>query len=132
MADKRLQCIVVTPERTVVDEAVDFVAVPLYDGEVGGLPGRAPLIARTGCGELRTHGGGQTRRYYVDGGFVQVRGQAVTVLTPRASKAAEIDPHKVDENLATALAQAGNNSDAALAARSRATAQKRVAARASQ
>ena len=52
--DDRLQCVVVTPERTLFDELVDFVALPLYDGELGVLPGRAPLIGRLGYGELRT------------------------------------------------------------------------------
>ena len=42
----RLQCVVVTPERTLFDQLVDFVALPLYDGELGVLPGRTPLIGR--------------------------------------------------------------------------------------
>ena len=51
---KQLQVVVVTPEKTLLDETVDFVALPLYDGELGVLPGRAPLIGRLGYGELRT------------------------------------------------------------------------------
>ena len=45
--------IVVTPEATVLDEQVDFVALPLYDGEIGIAPGRSPMIGRLGYGELR-------------------------------------------------------------------------------
>ena len=127
MADKQLKCIVVTPERTVLEETVDFVAVPLHDGELGVLPGRSPLIGRLGCGELRTQAASKTERYYVDGGFVQVRGNDVTVLTTTASKAADINLAKVDENLAADLARAKNNTDAAAAARLRAAAQRRVA-----
>jgi F-type H+-transporting ATPase subunit epsilon len=44
--DKKLQSVVVTPEKTLFDEWVDFVALPLYDGEAGILPGRMPLIGR--------------------------------------------------------------------------------------
>ena len=44
---------VVTPERALLDEPADFVALPMYDGELGVLPGRAPLIGRLGYGELR-------------------------------------------------------------------------------
>src|SRR5437588_3755559 len=83
----RLQCVVVTPERTLFDQLVDFVALPLYDGELGVLPGRTPLIGRLGFGELRTKEGGATKRYFVDGGFVQVRDDVVTVLTNRATPA---------------------------------------------
>src|SRR4051794_41961875 len=80
----RLQCVVVTPERKLIDEVVEFVALPLYDGEVGILPGRTPLIGRLGYGELRTRIGGGTRRYFVEGGFAQVPDDVVTVLTNRA------------------------------------------------
>ncbi|HEV3448331.1 MAG TPA: F0F1 ATP synthase subunit epsilon, partial [Gemmataceae bacterium] len=81
---RSLQCVVVTPERAVLDEPVDFVVLPLYDGELGVLPGRAPLIGRLGPGELRLRRGDAIRRFFVDGGFAQVRNNIVTVLTPRA------------------------------------------------
>ena len=88
---KKLQCVVVTPERTLFDEWVDFVALPLFDGEIGVLPGRAPLIGRLGFGELRTKVATDVHRYFVDGGFAQVRNNVVTVLTQRAIPAAQID-----------------------------------------
>ena len=50
-AEKSLHCVVVTPERAVVDETADFVVLPMLDGELGVLPGRAPLIGRLGFGE---------------------------------------------------------------------------------
>ena len=82
---KRLQCVVVTPEKTWLDELVDSVVLPIYDGELGVLPGHTPVIARLGFGELRTKvGGARTIDYFVDGGFAQVRDDVVTVLTDRA------------------------------------------------
>jgi F-type H+-transporting ATPase subunit epsilon len=87
-----LQCVVVTPEKTLIDETVDFVSLPLYDGELGVLAGHTPLIARLGYGELRTRRGEAVHRYYVDGGFAQVRENVVSVLTNRALAAAAIDP----------------------------------------
>jgi F-type H+-transporting ATPase subunit epsilon len=87
----RVRCVVVTPERTLFDQLVEFVALPLYDGELGVLPGRTPLIGRLGYGELRTKDHGVTRRYFIDGGFAQVRDDVVTVLTARATPAASID-----------------------------------------
>jgi F-type H+-transporting ATPase subunit epsilon len=98
---KSLQCIVVTPERAVLDEAADFVALPMYDGELGVLPGRAPLIGRLGCGELRIRRGAETRRYYVDEGFAQVRTNVVTVLTQHAVKANDIDQAAARRTLET-------------------------------
>ena len=86
-----LHCVVVTPERAVLDARVDFVALPMYDGELGVLPGRAPLIGRLGYGELRTKTAEVIRRYFVDGGFAQVRRDVVTVLTQRAIPAQQLD-----------------------------------------
>src|SRR6516225_4966754 len=94
-----VQCVIVTPERAVLDEAVDFVALPMYDGELGVLPGRAALIGRLGFGELRTRQGQKTRRFYVDGGFAQVRANVVTVLTPRALRAEDINSTAAAEAL---------------------------------
>jgi F-type H+-transporting ATPase subunit epsilon len=96
-----LKCVVVTLERAVLDEAADFVVVPLYDGELGIAHDRLPLIGRLGCGELRLTQGERTKHYYIDGGFVQVRGNVVTVLTSRAMPAAEIKTQAAQEVLNT-------------------------------
>src|SRR5437870_13489598 len=96
---KKLQCLIVTPEVTVLDRAVDFVALPLYDGELGVLPGRAPLVARLGYGELRAKTGGAIERYYIDGGFLQVDHNVVSVLTPRAVRADAIRPEAARSEL---------------------------------
>jgi F-type H+-transporting ATPase subunit epsilon len=99
--DRHVQCIVVTPERAVLDESCDLVVLPLFDGELGVLPGRAPLIGRLGYGELRLRRGPRVDRYYVDGGFAQVRANVVTVLTHQALRAEEINQSKAGEMLAS-------------------------------
>ncbi len=100
-----LQCVVVTPERTILDESVEFVALPLYDGEIGVAPGRAPLIGRLGFGEMRTNVGGTIHRYFVDGGFAQVRDDVVTILTNRAQPASLIDVTSASTELERAKAR---------------------------
>jgi F-type H+-transporting ATPase subunit epsilon len=102
-----LRCVVVTPERALLDAEVDFVALPMYDGELGVLPGRAALIGRLGPGELRTRHGQSTQRFYVDGGFAQVRNNVVTVLTPRALKAEEISQATAEQALESAKTAPG-------------------------
>jgi F-type H+-transporting ATPase subunit epsilon len=101
---KRVQVVVVTPERAVLDQPADFVALPMYDGELGILPGRAPLIGRLGIGEMRVKRGDHVTRLFVDGGFAQIRGDIVSVLTPHAQTAEEIKPDAVREALQTATA----------------------------
>jgi F-type H+-transporting ATPase subunit epsilon len=100
-----LQCIVVTPEATVLDEQVLFVALPLYDGEIGIAPGHSPMIGRLGYGEMRLSAGGKTSKYYVDGGFVQVASDVVSVLTSRAVPAGQVDRDVAAELLTQALAR---------------------------
>jgi len=100
-----LRCIVVTPEATVLDTTADFVALPLFDGEAGVLPKRAPLIGRLGYGELRVRIGREYKRYYVDGGFVQVLNNTVSVLTNRAAPSSSLDSAVSAELLRTAIAR---------------------------
>jgi F-type H+-transporting ATPase subunit epsilon len=128
---RTLHCVVVTPERALLDERVDFVALPMYDGELGVLPGRAPLIGRLGPGELRIRHGAHTQRFFIDGGFAQVRGDVVTVLTPQAQKAEDIDTAAASAALEAArgVAATPQAQAAQLKAQARARAQLRVAAR---
>src|SRR5882757_4042074 len=98
-----LSVIIVTPEATVLDTPCEFVAIPLFDGEAGVAPGRAPLIGRLGYGELRVKHAGQTSHYYVDGGFVQVADNVVSVLTNKAVPAVALDVSAAEQQLQTAI-----------------------------
>jgi F-type H+-transporting ATPase subunit epsilon len=128
-----MQCIVVTPEAPVVDEAADFVALTLFDGEIGVAPDHTPLIGRLGYGEMRITDAGKTERYYIEGGFVEVVGNVVTVLTNRAVPAEQIDEAVVEEQLRSAQARPARTPES-MAVRDRAVeqcrAQLRVARRA--
>jgi F-type H+-transporting ATPase subunit epsilon len=97
-----MQCVVVTPEMTVLESPAEFVALPLYDGEVGVAPRHAPMIGRLGYGEMRLTSGGQVRRFYVDGGFVQVAHDVVSVLTNRAIPLEDLDPEAAARQLSEA------------------------------
>jgi F-type H+-transporting ATPase subunit epsilon len=126
---RELHCVVVTPERALLDEPADYVVLPMYDGELGVLPGRLPLIGRLGYGELRLRRDGQVRRFFIDGGFAQVRANTVTVLTPRAQRAEDINTAAAAEALEEALrpATTPEAQEAQLKAQERARAQLRVA-----
>jgi F-type H+-transporting ATPase subunit epsilon len=121
--DIMLQCTVVTPECTLYDQPAEFVALTLYDGEIGVSPGHAPLIGRLGNGEMRIRRDSQhTDRYYVEGGFVEVLGDVVSVLTQRAIPAAKIDTAVAREQLLSAQSRRAATPEAA-AARDRVVAQ---------
>jgi F-type H+-transporting ATPase subunit epsilon len=120
-----MQCIVVTPERTVRDEPAEFVAVTLFDGELGIAPGHTPLLGRLGFGEMRITRSEHTDRYYIEGGFVEVLDDAVTVLTQRAIPADQIDVQVAEEQLRSALAKEAHTSEM-MTVRERAIAQSRA------
>jgi len=90
MADT-LQTRVVTPERQVFAAAAERVVVPAHDGEVGILPGHARFLASLGVGELRITQGGKLLRFFLEGGFVQVRENQVTVLCENAVPLEAVD-----------------------------------------
>lgn len=127
----KINCVVVTPEETLLDEQCEFVVVPLHDGELGIAPGHSPLIGRLGYGELRLRTGGQTQRYYVDGGFVQVLNNVVTILTNMAMPVSEIDLEAAREALRTATYRRAPNAEA-LKEREQAVARARAQVRAAE
>jgi len=51
--DKKLQCVVVTPEKAIFDEPAEMVILPMIDGELGVQPGHSALVGKLGKGELR-------------------------------------------------------------------------------
>ena len=98
-----LRCVVVTPERTELDREADFISLPMYDGELGVLKGRAPMIGRLGFGTLRLQTAAGPERYYVDGGFAQVEDDVVNVLTSRAIAVDLLDRDEIEKSLEEAL-----------------------------
>jgi F-type H+-transporting ATPase subunit epsilon len=106
--ERILMVSVVTPEATLVQSPAQFVALPLFDGELGVLPGHSPFIGRLGYGELRVEEGNNTRRFYIDGGFVQVADNAVSVLTNSAIPADKLDTATARDELAAAQSRKAN------------------------
>ena len=90
MADQ-LQLEVVTPERRVLAEQVNSVTVPGRNGEMGILPGHAPLISELKTGVLAYNQNGATFQLHVSGGFIEVNNDRVAVLAEIAERPEEID-----------------------------------------
>lgn len=113
-----LRLVLVTPETTLLDEPVGALRFPLYDGQIGVLPGRAPLLGRLGYGELKLRTAGREASFFVDGGFVQIKGPVVTILTHRALPVDQIDRSEAERQLQDASARVPT-SEADFAAKAR-------------
>jgi F-type H+-transporting ATPase subunit epsilon len=75
---------VISPEALVFEGETDSVVAPAFDGDVGILTGHAPMMTLLGKGTLRVGSGGGTRSFTVEGGFLQVVGNVVRVVTEKA------------------------------------------------
>lgn len=99
-----IQCVVVTPEKTEIDVRASSVTVPLFDGELGILKNHSPLVGRLGYGLLRiTAEGGTTSTYFVEGGFVQVAANVVSILTDQVRPRAEVTRQSAESSMQDAL-----------------------------
>jgi F-type H+-transporting ATPase subunit epsilon len=90
------RCQLVTPTASLIDAEVSYASIPAWDGMVGVLPGRAPLLARLGLGELRldladTSKGEASKAYMVEGGFVRMTGTELTILAEKATPVDQLD-----------------------------------------
>jgi F-type H+-transporting ATPase subunit epsilon len=97
---------VITPERAVLESEASFVAFPAWDGEVGILHGRAPLLFKLGIGKLRAETPSGEQVFYIDGGFAQMVEDRLTILTQQAKRPQEIDRAAAEKALAAARERA--------------------------
>ncbi|HEY63751.1 MAG TPA: F0F1 ATP synthase subunit epsilon [Caldilineae bacterium] len=87
-----IRCEVVTPERVVYTGDVNMVIAPGIEGELGILPKHAPLVTPLTYGELVIRKEGEEDVLIaIGGGFMEVRGDQVTILADVAERAEEID-----------------------------------------
>ena len=113
MADT-LELEIVTPEKLLVREPVDEVQIPGKTGDIGVLPGHAPLITELTIGEIAYKHGGKTEHLSVAWGFAEVLPEKVTILAQTAERAQDIDVKRAQEakvRAEEALKTAGSDFD---------------------
>lgn len=104
MLPESITLIVVTPERQLLREMVVEVTFPGLEGELGVLPGHAPLLTELGIGELKYKTGqaGQATSLAIMRGFAEVLPDRVTLLAETAERAEEIDVERAERAAARA------------------------------
>src|SRR6185295_16865183 len=83
---------VITPDRIALDTQVQSVRVPGASGALGILPRHAPMVAALDPGILYYTVDGKKNALFVSGGFAEVRGETVRVVTEAGER-----PHEIDE-----------------------------------
>jgi len=82
---------IVTPEKMVVNEAVEEAQIPGLGGYLGILPGHAPLLTELAVGIITYRAQGVTKSLSVAWGFAEVLPDKVTMLAETAERPDEID-----------------------------------------
>ncbi|MBI3395791.1 MAG: ATP synthase F1 subunit epsilon [Spirochaetia bacterium] len=102
-----LKVSVVTPARLLFEGDADSLTVPTTSGLIGILPGHAPLLSMLGYGLLTAHHHAGILKLIVYGGFLEVKGNHVTVLAGDAELPTEADLENLEDDLAEANALPG-------------------------
>jgi len=99
----------VSPERLLVSSEVDEVYAPGSEGDFGILPGHTTFFSSLRSGEFRFSIGSDVEYIAIDGGFLEVADNKVTVLADGAELGKEIN---LDEELRHKLEDEKNLEDA--------------------
>jgi len=86
-SSKSFRCRLITPAAQVLDEQASSAVIPAWDGLLGVLPNRAPIVAKLGLGELSItlgEGKGIRRSFFVEDGFAQMVDNKLTILAAKA------------------------------------------------
>ena len=96
---------IVSPDKLLLSQPVDMAVIPAAEGEMGVLPGHAPMIVLLRGGTITLHEGGKpTARLFVSGGFAEITAERCTVLADEAVPVAEVSRTAAEQRLAAARA----------------------------
>ena len=89
---KTMHCDIVSAENSIFSGRVEMVVASGTLGDLGIVPGHAPLITGLIPGPVRlVKDGGEEEVFYVSGGYLEVQSGIVTLLTDTAQRADDVD-----------------------------------------
>lgn len=93
-----MHCDIVSAEKEIFSGAITMVSLRGSIGELGILPGHAPLLTGIlpGPVQLRLENG-EEEVFYASGGFLEVQPGMVTILADTAARAEDIDEAAAEE-----------------------------------
>ena len=92
MKDKKLHVSIVTPSKAFYEGEVEYLQIPLNDGFIGVLPDHATLMGVLGFGMLTLRDDVRDDHFIVDGGFLEIKKNRVTVLANAVEEPKNITP----------------------------------------
>ena len=115
MSDGALQVELVAADRTVWSGQATMVIARTVDGDVGVLKGHAPLLSLLTDAVIEiSEGNGQLVFATVEGGFLSVANDRVSILSERSILAEEIDVNQAQTDLESARHLSDDEAGAAI------------------
>jgi F-type H+-transporting ATPase subunit epsilon len=108
----RISLNIVTPESVAFQGEVESLVVPAVEGQLGILPGHAPLLAQLSPGVVKIREGEDVRFLSVSGGFVEVLQGQASLFAETAELGEDVDAERARqaaEKARAALQGAGRN-----------------------
>ena len=107
-------CDIITQERTVFSEEVDYASLPGTEGILGVLPNHSPLLTALNFGEVMVRQAGSEQFFAIGGGFAEIQPGHIIILADSAEHADEIDMDRAEraQNEAEQAMKAGVSADA--------------------
>ena len=99
MEERKIKCKVQTPEGHIFEGRVDFAVVPALYGSMGFLYNHAPLLAELTHGEVRLTDGNETEYMAVEGGFVEINSNELSIFPLKAYKKSALFKEDIDKEL---------------------------------
>ncbi|MFW5682411.1 MAG: ATP synthase F1 subunit epsilon [Phycisphaeraceae bacterium] len=107
-----IRVLIITPAKQAFEGEATYADIPAHDGQVGIQHLRAALLTKLGTGVLRLETSDGERRFFLDGGYAQVKDDVVTLLTDEAIDARRMDRGEVEAAMKSAKALKGDTPDA--------------------
>ena len=93
-----VHCDIVSAEKQLFSGLVELVVAAGVEGDLGVMPGHAPLLTRLKPGPVRVKKqNGDEEVFYVSGGFLEVQPKLDTVLADTAERAQDMDGAQAEE-----------------------------------
>ena len=115
-------CAIVTPSDAVLDTAASYASFEAWDGQQGVATGASAFLTKLGTGVVTVQAEtGGTKVFVLDGGFAQMDGKRLTLLTERAMEGSGIDVAAAERELSEANAKVTAAADRSLTLEERAS-----------
>lgn len=99
-------CSLITPEQQLFEGPVDYASIPAWDGLLGVMHQRAPIVVQLGNGPLRLDlPEGKKQWFFIGRGFAQMKDNHLSLVANEAVARDQIDPREAEASLKEAQAR---------------------------